>query len=540
MYKVFLVEDEIVVREGLKTIVPWQQYGFTFVGDASDGETALPRIRQTHPDLLITDIRMPFMDGLSLARIVRAEFPSLRIVIASGYDDFEYAQQAIQIGVDEYLLKPITKAALLKTLSELKSKMDAELEQAGYYERFRREVQEYEQFSRRRFFERLVDGRLSVQEIYEQAAALELDVTAQQYNVLQFIMQEKDCSDCYSESLAHLQDELLQSVGCCPAYLLFRWNLNTWAVLIKGTEQTMAEDTKKCAEIIVRRCETADSGVQWYFAAGQAVGRLSALPGSFSAASRRLAHRFLYPQVHDFSGYALAAEPGEEENRLQSLNPAAVDPSRIVGFLKTALPEDVENFVAEYLSSIGEEALKSVLFCQYVLLNVRFTAASCVEAAGGDKDELFKSIEPLDPVVQVHSPEQVSRIVTALLRQAIVLRERSAAGRYHDLLGETKKYIEAHYTSEDLSLNEVARAVNLSASYFSALFSQEMGKTFTEYVTERRMDKACELLRTTNLRSSEIAFAIGYKDAHYFSFLFKKSRGCTPRDYRARAVGGAR
>ena len=140
MYKVFLVEDEIVVRDGLKTIVPWQQYGFVLVGDAPDGEAALPQIRQTQPDILITDIRMPFLDGLSLARIVRAEMPNLRIIIVSGYDDFEYARKAIEVGVEQYLLKPITKAALIKVLSELREKMDAEQEQAVYYEKFRLEA----------------------------------------------------------------------------------------------------------------------------------------------------------------------------------------------------------------------------------------------------------------------------------------------------------------------------------------------------------------------------------------------------------------
>lgn len=109
MLKVFLVEDESLIREGLRDNIPWEQYGYRFVGEAGDGEMALPLIRKSRPDLLITDIKMPFMDGLSLSKIVKEEFPKTKVVIISGYDDFEYAREAIEVGVDQYLLKPITR-----------------------------------------------------------------------------------------------------------------------------------------------------------------------------------------------------------------------------------------------------------------------------------------------------------------------------------------------------------------------------------------------------------------------------------------------
>ncbi len=158
MFKVFLVEDEIVVREGIRNNIQWEQYGFVYVGDASDGELALPLIRQIQPDLLITDIKMPFMDGLALIELVRGELPKTKIVIISGYDDFSYAQQAIRMGVEQYLLKPIMKDKMVEILIELHKKMEAEQQQQEYLARFQREVQEYEMFSRRRFFEQIVAG----------------------------------------------------------------------------------------------------------------------------------------------------------------------------------------------------------------------------------------------------------------------------------------------------------------------------------------------------------------------------------------------
>ena len=123
MFKVFLVEDESVIREGLKNNIPWEECGYELVGEASDGEMALPMIRELRPDLLIPDIKMPFMDGLTLSRLVMSELPGTKIVIISGYDEFEYARQAIQIGIERYLLKPITRKDMKHVLAELKEKL---------------------------------------------------------------------------------------------------------------------------------------------------------------------------------------------------------------------------------------------------------------------------------------------------------------------------------------------------------------------------------------------------------------------------------
>ena len=146
MLKVFLVEDETVIREGLRDRIPWEQYGYRFVGEAADGEVALPLIRKTRPDVLITDIKMPFMDGLSLSRIVREEFPKTKILIISGYDDFEYARQAIEVGVDQYLLKPLTRADMIKALESTRQKIEGEREQKDYLRKYEQEFKKFERF----------------------------------------------------------------------------------------------------------------------------------------------------------------------------------------------------------------------------------------------------------------------------------------------------------------------------------------------------------------------------------------------------------
>ena len=119
MYKVFLAEDEIVVREGIRNSIPWEKIPYTLIGEAPDGEIALSMIQDLKPDILLTDIRMPFMDGLALSRIAKKSLPWLKIIILSGHDEFQYAREAISIGVEEYLLKPVSVQDMIKALDKV-------------------------------------------------------------------------------------------------------------------------------------------------------------------------------------------------------------------------------------------------------------------------------------------------------------------------------------------------------------------------------------------------------------------------------------
>ena len=179
MLKVFLVEDESVVREALRDNIPWQQYGYRFVGEAGDGEMALA-VRAVGR----TASQMPWRAGLARSLIVKSEYPDMKIIIISGYDDFDYARQAITEGVDEYLLKPITRMSLQKALSEIREKIEAELEQKNFVKKFQSEMQQYEQYALRSFFEKVFEGKLSAQELYEETGKQGLDNNASGYNLI--------------------------------------------------------------------------------------------------------------------------------------------------------------------------------------------------------------------------------------------------------------------------------------------------------------------------------------------------------------------
>ena len=297
MLKIFLAEDEVVVRETIKRMIPWEELGFELVGEAADGEMALPLLIRQQPDLLITDIKMPFMDGLTLARLAKKEIPGLKVVILSGYDDFNYAKQAIGIGVEDYLLKPITKNALIERLSEIRSRYEHEKTQKEYYEKFQREMQAYEKNSSRDFFEALVGGSMDMMEVYKRAEKLGLDTVAEAYNVLIFTMNcDEDFSgqrDEYSSWEAESLELLENFFAGHSSAMLFRSNIFSYGVLLKGQRETIEENTRACVDEIRKILSRQDGRREWFLAVGQSVERLSQIQKSYHTASRAFSQRYL-------------------------------------------------------------------------------------------------------------------------------------------------------------------------------------------------------------------------------------------------------
>ena len=542
MLKIFLAEDEVIVRETIKRMIPWEELGFELVGEAADGEMALPLLIRQKPDLLITDIKMPFMDGLTLAKLAKKELPELKIVILSGYDDFNYAKQAINIGVEDYLLKPITKNALIERLSEIRSRYEHEKTQKEYYEKFQREMQAYEKNSSRDFFEALVRGSMDMMEVYKKAEKLGVDIVAEAYNILIFTMNsEEDFSgqkEGYSEWEAESLEMLEEFFSGHPSAMLFRSNIFSYGVLLKGQKESIKEITKECVGKIQGILKRKESKREWFLAVGQPVERLSQIKKSYHTASRAFSQRYLYGEniLYYDEMELMEHRSGQADTNdnayLKNVDVNALNPAILQKFLSNGIQEETENFVKDYFYAIGQEPMESLVFRNYVILNVRFSVITFLKGLGCDTEGMEP--ENTEEILAESGKNIESAIAYAekMVSQAITIRDQNSGNKNRSILKTAVDFIESHYMEEEISLNTVANVANVSANHFSALFSQNMGQTFIEYLTSLRMNKAKELLRCTGMRSSEIAGEIGYKDAHYFSYLFKKTQGMTPSDYR--------
>lgn len=548
MVKVYLVEDEIIIRQSIKNSIDWEKEGYEFVGDASDGELALPVILKEKPDILITDIRMPFMDGLELSRMVKAELPDIKIVILSGYDDFEYAKQAIKIGVAEYLLKPVSSAVLLEHLSEIAEKVRNEREDLALKKVYYQEMQENEELIKMKFLGELISGKLSLADAMEKGKRFHMNLSGPFYRIILFkFIQEDRVKAGQSEDLARAYAAVGNYVDGLKDAFRFQRGVEGWAFLLTSVEEDMEAQTERFIEGL-KEVIAPFEALTWFGGIGSEAARLRELRYSFREADKAFAGRFVQEPNQIISVEQLNYEQLDNEFDANIFGEINQFDQIITRFLSSGSLEEVESFVGALFTEISEDHFRSLMIRQYIIMNIYATVLTFCKKlrkdagvdgeAAGQMESLRENEEILKRAVSTaESVDDIKAYIGTLLDHAIELRNTVSGRRYSDIIQTAKKRIEQDYMSEDISLNSVAAEVCMSPSYFSSVFSKEMGKTFIEYLTEVRMEKAKQYLACSSMKTSEISYEVGYKDPHYFSYIFKKTQGCTPKEYRAARKG---
>jgi len=519
-YKVFFVEDEIITREGIRDNVDWQANGFEFCGEASDGEMALPLLRTAQPDVLITDIKMPFMDGLQLSKIMHERMPWVKIIILSGHDEFEYAQQAIKLGVTDYLLKPITVKKLQNALQRLTVQLDQEKKEQDNLRKLQEQAEENRSTLRERLLFKLVVGTVSPTEAIESGQSLGLNLIARYYLVVVLKMELGDRTEQYEhDEYQQIQNIIMGLVEKNPDIFTLKRDWGDLVLILKGSTPEYLEEERdllieEIGSIVAKTRYKLTTGI------GTTKKRIADICQSFVEALAYIQN----PSDDDSSGLNQSLE------RMELLK---VDKSAVESYLYSGAKEGFDDFFNAYILPLGETALKSNLIKNYIFVDVVLAIAKLVNDLGGEMDKIIPELNSIETIMSnIKTIEQLREQVYKILSTALAYRDSQPKGQYKDLIRQAKDYIGRLYIDPELSLNAVATQANLSASHFSVVFGQETGQTFKEYLTEVRMNKAKELLRMTSLKSTDIAYQVGYNDPHYFSSAFKKHTGLSPTEFR--------
>ena len=529
--KIFLAEDEFVVREGIKKNIDWEAHGYEFVGEAGDGELAYPMIQKEKPDILITDIRMPFMNGLELSKLVKKEFPDTEIIILSGFEEFEYAREGIKIGVAEYLLKPISAASLLAEIEKVAEKIKKRREEEALRKKYLAEMKETASLERRDLFKHLVSGDVSTSNLIQMAKNVNVSITAVNYCiVLLKLVSSAHAEDEYSRSLVIVDDDLEKEAGELGA-ISFDRTPEGRAYLFMAD---CADDVEKKIEIFKTHPEVLVKGyptVSFFGGIGSIVGRISEVQTSYAIAGKAFAYRFFEKESKFRTAEAedLHEVYRKDDFNIEDVNPGQVSRNEVTKFLKAGSLDETSYFVDAFFKRLGENALNSFMFRQYIAMDAYFATAGFVESIGSSRDKVenFNATSDI-----LSSMEETGKYIVRIVSEAIKERERLTTNKYESVVNEVYQYVDNNFADEELSLNKIAAVVNFSPSHLSMIFSQETGNTLIRYITDVRMTKAKELLRCTAKRSSEISRLTGYPDPHYFSYLFKKTQGMTPTQYR--------
>lgn len=518
-FSIILVDDEAIVREGIRDRIDWAALGFRLTGVFEDGRAALQAIRSAPPDAVLTDIRMPFLDGIELTRTVAEEYPAVRSVLLTGHDEFDYAQEAVRLQVWDFLLKPISSRELTRVLSRLAEELAVDRTRAAEAARLRERWAAAQPMLRERALNDLLMGEDPVPEAVARLAELGVSVGPGRVRValVSLDRDQRPPRDLDRLAVATIAADVLAEV---PEVLTVTTTDGDLAVIHPGLDGPLFDLLDR-----IRR-EVSDRGLgSVTVAVGPAYGRLSEIRQSFAIARRRLMQRFLTGGNRIISAEPddAAGSAGDRENHDRTELPLALR-TMDRGQITAALAGRIEA-----CRSAAHSVDRCILELQRDLARVIDTA----EALEVPFDSLYDPGDnPFRDLAELPSLDAIEHWFAALLDRIVGQLEDRIRTQAEVKVRAAEDYLREHFRDPGLSLTEVCADLSVSVSYFSQRFKMITGKTFVEYLTELRIEHARELLRTGAGKSYEIAPMVGFRDPHYFSATFKKVCGVTPTQYR--------
>ena len=527
-YKVILVDDEAEVIDIMEAKIRWSELGFEVVGSAKNGVKALELVEKLQPDVVLTDIRMPYMDGLELSRKLNQDYPNIYIILCTGFDEFEYAKEAVHLDIKEYLLKPISAAELSESLMRLKENLDKEREEKLNVRKLENYFQESLPALQSNLFISLMEGRVSEEDYARFSAAYQVNMKGPLFCCIVFHTSENHVPEGMNPLLLSMSVEReirqrLVEKWHCKEFLYLG---NTVLIMEMGSEEQMVPITDECD----RFCRWAYRvmGAVVTVGIGTVCDNLFNINLSYEGAREAVSYRVLYGtqraiNIREIVPKEQATLSLLEEGRMHDLFRA----------IRVGNPEKIEEAVQKEIQKIHKH---TVTIGQYHLAAMetvsnfyKFCANNSLDfnEIAGNVPNLYEKVPQMDESSLTSWMNEMARMISEELKTA-----RNSTS--HRLVTEAQLLVREKYMDASISLDVVCSILGVSNSYFSSVFKKETGKSFISYLTDYRMDIAEELILSGETKSYKVAEKVGYLDANYFSYVFKKRFGVSPSKYRAR------
>ncbi|WP_319560553.1 response regulator [Marispirochaeta sp.] len=516
MYRLILVDDEAIIRDGISTCLPWDTNGFMLAGMFENGQQALEYLKNNHVDVVISDINMPRMDGLELSGHISRSFPETEVIILTGFDDFEYAQEAVKYQVRDFLLKPITAAELGTVLETVKKELDEKKEARALQEQMKEKLEQSFPLLRERFLYRLATGRLEPEIIRRRKEYFQWNDLGCFYQILMLEI-PASWSELERVALAESVRAELQDYD----ELFTDQEENLVLLLQEKDEDSMALKAREIARGAYREVSRLRKD-QIAAGCGRIVQTLSDLPDSFTGARNALD----YSQVLGLSQIVFI----DEVRNRKTISPEGFTllSGRILDQLKAGGERQTREAVEELFRYMESHYL-TMNEAAYYFIRLHSILLYFLQ-------EMDLSLDDQSLIAYQPSSFHSLRDAQGFFDRMIGEIEGSIRARRHEMMisrvEKAKKIIAEEYADPTFSLTRMCDKLYLSTSQFSVLFKEGTGQTFVEYLTSCRINAAKQLLKTTDLKSYEIAECTGYTDPRYFSLLFRRHTNMTPMEYR--------
>ena len=527
LYKVILVDDEEEVREAIRRRIDWEEIGFSVVGTAENGEEALELAEACEPDVVMTDIQMPFMDGLTMLKKLKEKIPDLRCVIFSGYDDFEYAKEAIRLEAEEYILKPVDADELRAIFTRIRERLDEQLKQRRNVE----QLSKYYEESRPMMKEQLIIGLLEGRELqfdlerYQRDYNLQLESAFYCAGAFRItpMGNEKEIlnKNLMAVSLKQIVIERFRGLLSVEAFVY----LDTVCVLarLKSTAQygVFVEEMDKICKIAHKSLKAnVSAGI------GRICGNAESIHTSFLEAKDAFHHRIFVGEnqaicINDVDpSYSVEDYVSEKQIR------------HIMRQVKVGTKESIEKEIYDFIDKLKRSNINlnqlQIFYAEFMVELYRLSRGHVIDP----KQAGFGNVNTNEELEGFASMDEFA---DRLIELSEILWEKINNGRLDStrkLAEDARQYIADHYSESTLSVDNICSYLGVGTSYFSSVFKKETGVSFVTYLTDVRMNEAQRLLDTTDEKSYIIAGMVGYEEPNYFSYVFKKHFGISPSKYR--------
>lgn len=533
MYKILLVDDEILVRDAIRENIDWGKLDCELIGDCENGKQAVEFVKTHEVDIVLTDILMPYMDGMELSHFLHDNYPDILIVIFSGFGEFEYAKKAIQYNVSEYMLKPVTAMELTKVIENMKEKLDSRKKEQRKMESLTQVSQDYHKNAnviRSKALDCLVKCTRDVQVSLDELERMGITFQAASYRVAVFDIDTY--SDMYQMDMDKQQESALMAfvlfnvgdeiVVQEKAGVVYQEGNNRVCIIFAGNR------TKEFSESIHRICHEIQKkvkeviGLETSIGIGSWVRSPHELIYSYRLAAKAIDYRYLLG-----GNLLFDMEEKKTDNSIFLINDLEILTESIKSGDRRLMEKTLGQIETEIKSALVEKSYA----CIYLQQVIRAIGNTC-QSLGEEPEKIIAQREALlKAVTEQRMFSQAAALVEKYAQEVFdALQElNSSNGQRQGMLA--MDYIQKNYMDPCLSLNSICSYLNISTSYFSTIFKEMTGETFIEVLTRVRMEKAKELLENTTMKNYEIAEKVGFSDPHYFGISFKKITGKTPTEY---------
>ncbi|WNR45471.1 response regulator transcription factor [Paenibacillus roseipurpureus] len=534
MYRLVIVDDEPTVRYGLSTYFDWENYGIEVVGEADDGDVALELIERIKPDIVLTDVRMPQMDGIRLSHAIKERFPTMKIVFVSGHDDADYLKSALKVNAVDYIFKPVDRIELAAVVERVVNELKEAEQERTYIVDMQVKLTQSMPLLREKFLMSLIrDGIPHPAKIKDRLDFLGLDLPDQAvyWTIVVKIddsaqvvatRSERD-QQLLSYSILNIVQEIIQKY--MQGYAFENRNGEFVGIMRMGEDDNQEEQLFRVAEDI------RDSLQRWLkisvtIGVGERISGLSSLPQSYSQAQEAADHRWFLGKNHIISMDHLQQDT-ESLYRFDS-----ADGERILSVLKAADKEALRIHLNNVFEALSQHRKQGFTYGRNVSLQLILLTSRLLQElnmVGADMENKEKDL--WERIFKLESITDLRHIVEAHFLEVCEKIEEKRKGKPKNVIERIQSFIEQRY-ADNLQISDIAKEVYLSSTYMCLLYKQETGETINDYVTKVRIEKAKELLSDPRIKFYEICDLVGYSDPSYFSKLFKKYVGLTPSAYR--------